>query len=241
MSLGSIALNVNPNLPVYIPYGASDASFSLANISSLTTNNIVLDFVTLDASSANGGQLLINNVPVATVNQNVSSITNWSSYPAVSTIGYTGNGGTANLSQINALTSVSTPQLFASTINGFTFPVSVFPPVISFSGASPIINGSQYNVDFVGQPPGVYMLDVSIQTGTGTDPMSCSAVIRYYGGNVSGGSLHAPFTNAGTPSFANCVSIQDTILSSLVSVYIYSTSNTIALGITPQFSVYRLT
>lgn len=241
MSLGSIALNVNPNQSVYIPYGASNATFSLANISSLTTTNIVLDTVTLDCSPANGGQLLINNVAVATVNQNVSSISNWASFPALSTITYSGGGGTANLSQVNALTSMSTPQLFASTLNGFAFPVSVFPPVISFAGASPIINGGSYNVDFTGQPPGIYMLDVSIQTGTGTDPMSCSAMIRYYGGNTSGGSLHAPFTSAGAPSFNNCVSIQDTILGSLVSVFIYSTSNTIALGITPQFSVYRLT
>lgn len=241
MSLGSGAINVNPIQSVYVPYGASNVSFSLATISSLTTNNITLDTVTLDCSSANGGQLLINNVPVATVNQNVSSITNWSSYPAVSTITYSGNGGTANLAAINALTSMSTPQMFASTINGFSFPTAAFPPVISTAGGA-ITNGANYNINFNGQAPGFYLLTVNIQTGTGTDPMSCSCVVRFYGGAVLGGCLHAPAVGGAAPSFANCVSIQDNTASDTnISVFVYSNSNTIGLGIIPQFAVYRLT
>jgi hypothetical protein len=77
------------------------------------TDRIDLDGVALDGSTANGGQLLINGVAVATVNQNVSSITNWATYPALSSITYSGGGGSGglinmsvgNISTLNSLTA----------------------------------------------------------------------------------------------------------------------------------------
>jgi hypothetical protein len=47
---------------------------------------------------------------------------NWSSYPALSTITYSGAGGIANLTTVNALTSVSTPSLLVSSINNAAYP-----------------------------------------------------------------------------------------------------------------------
>jgi hypothetical protein len=56
---------------------------------------------------------------------------NWSSYPALSTITYSGAGGAANFTTINTLTSVSTPSLLVSSINN-----AVYPPA---GGSGPIV------------------------------------------------------------------------------------------------------
>lgn len=43
---------------------------------------------------------------------------NWSSYPALTTITYSGAGGVANFTEVYSAIGMSTPQLFASTIVG---------------------------------------------------------------------------------------------------------------------------
>jgi hypothetical protein len=43
---------------------------------------------------------------------------NWSSYPALSTITYSGAGGIANFTEVYAAVGISTPQLYASTLVG---------------------------------------------------------------------------------------------------------------------------
>lgn len=244
---------------------SDDVSF-LSSISvfggSIHTSEIQLDQIQMDCAVINGyPTLLLNGDPVAGVSSLTSSVTSWASYPALQTITSAGPfGGAANLVNVNASSNVSsatitsgtltnsgqvntntlsTASMTVSTINGQPFPLST-TPVIAFAGAT-IINGASYNIDFTGQPQGFYLVTVSIQTGTGLDPMSCSAVITYINGNTTGGCFHCPNTNAGPPSFANCVSIQDAILGSLVTVFVYSNSVTIGLQITPQFAVYRLT
>jgi hypothetical protein len=94
-----------------------------ANISSIFTDHISIDGIGLDASSAGGGQLLINGVAVATVNQNVSSIANWATYPALSTITAGSGGGvinmaTGNFTTLNTLGAGSISSLNVSSING---------------------------------------------------------------------------------------------------------------------------
>ena len=98
---------------------------TVAAVSTIYTDHISIDGVGLDASSAGGGQLLVNGVAVATVNQNVSSIANWSQYPALSSITYSGGGGTGGLinmatgtfSTLNAAIA-NTSSLTVSSING---------------------------------------------------------------------------------------------------------------------------
>jgi hypothetical protein len=56
---------------------------------------------------------------------------NWSSYPALSTITYSGAGGIANLTTINALTRISTPSLFISSINNASYPPAAGPTIVT--------------------------------------------------------------------------------------------------------------
>ena len=124
-SWGSQATNVNS---FYIPYGGVPANVSSigatypgtnANISSIYTDHISIDGVALDGSSAGGGQLLINGVAVATVNQNVSSIANWAQYPALSSITYASGGGTGGSINMN-IGSFSTLNNLAGSISSLT-------------------------------------------------------------------------------------------------------------------------
>jgi len=55
---------------------------------------------------------------------------NWSSYPALSTITYSGAGGIANFTTLNALTRVSTPNLLVSSINNAIYPPASSGPIV---------------------------------------------------------------------------------------------------------------
>ncbi len=224
-----------------------NGSVQTLNISSLTTNNIVLDAITMDCGyigPASTATLLLNGVPVAATSSFTSSITSWSQYPAIAPITYTGGGGVANFTNVNTLSNVSsvtanTQALTVSSINGLIFPSNATTPVVSTSGAA-ITNGAVYTVSLSGQSAGFYLLVVSIQSGSGLDPMSCTCMFQFSGGNLTGGSLHMPSINGQVPSTANCVSVQDTTAGSTASVVVYSNDNTTGLGITPQFSFYRI-
>ena len=94
-------------------------------ISSIGTDQIILDGQTLDATSDASGTLLINGIAIASAATLTSSITNWAQFPALSTIRYTtsgGTGGTINMSVgqfstiQNSLGSIS--SLNVSSING---------------------------------------------------------------------------------------------------------------------------
>jgi len=96
------------------PYGS---------ISVINTDQINIDGVRVDGSTASGGQLLVNGVAVATVGQNVSSIANWSQYPALSSITYASGGGTGGLinmrtGQISSLNVSSLVVTGGATIPG---------------------------------------------------------------------------------------------------------------------------
>jgi hypothetical protein len=138
-SWGSQAANVNS---FYIPYEGVPANVSSigttypgtnANISSIYTDHISIDGIGLDASSAGGGQLLVNGVAVATVNQNVSSIANWAQYPALSSITYASGGGTGGSINMN-IASFSTLNNLAGSISSLT--------VSSINGLAPNGGGS---------------------------------------------------------------------------------------------------
>lgn len=224
----------------------ADGQINILNISSLITTNIQLDNIQMDCGyigPASTPTLLLNGAPVASTSSFTSSIVSWSQYPAIAPITYTSGGGVANFTNVNTLSNVSsvtanTQALTVSSINGLVFPSATLP-VVSTSGAA-ITNGAVYTVSLSGQPAGFYLLLVSIQSGTGLDPMSCSCFFHLSGGNLTGGSFHMPSLSLAVPSTANCVSIQDTTAGSTCSVVIYSNDNTTGLGITPQFTVYRI-
>jgi len=114
--------------------GGTVAPATVAAISTIYTDHLSIDGIGLDGSSAGGGQLLINGVAVATVNQNVSSIANWATYPALSSITYAGGGGSGGL--INMATGVfSTLNASAANISSISTS-SLVAPVGNFTSIS---------------------------------------------------------------------------------------------------------
>ena len=87
-----------------------------AQISSLVTNNIILDGNTLDTGGQGfGSVLLLNGLPIATGSSTLSSIQDWSFFPAVSTIFMGGNwitnAGNITCQNINNALNVQTDTL----------------------------------------------------------------------------------------------------------------------------------
>jgi hypothetical protein len=214
----------------------------------LNTSQIDLDSVRMDVAVINGfPTLLLNNQPVAGVSSLTSSVTSWASYPALQTITYAGAGGTANLATVNALTALSTQALTAGTVtsignlNGVTFP-NPGTPIAGMAQTFTVTGTGLLGAwNFTGQATGLYLVTVIIQSA-GTDPLTCTAVIRYSGGAATGGSFHCPSMGSNSaPSFANCVSIQsDTISDALIQLYVFS-NNSFVIGGSAQIAAYRLT
>jgi hypothetical protein len=242
--------------PFFIPNTANIDFLSSINVfnGSINVSEINLDAIRMDCAILNSTPtLLLNGVPVASTSSFTSSITVWSSYPALAPITYAVGGGTANLNNINALTSLSsatvvggsmaantlsTAQATISSINGLPFPTSL-TTALTVTGTS-IVPGvlNTTNFDFSGLASGFYMLEVYIGSG-GLDPFTCSTVVRYVGGLVTGGGFHCPSLNGQPPSFANYVSIQDNGAgSSQLTVFAYATVPSPGV---PQIAAYRLT
>jgi hypothetical protein len=214
----------------------------------LNTSQIDLDSVRMDCAVVNGyPTLLLNGQAVAGVSSLTSSVTSWANYPALQTITYAGSGGTANLNTVNALTGLSSASLYAGTVtsvgnlNGVTFP----NPGTAISGMAQsfVITGTGLlgAWNFTGQAPGLYLVTVLIQSAS-TDPLTCSAVIRYSGGSAVGGSFHCPsISSSSAPSFANCVSIQSDVVSdAYIQLYVFSNIAAV-IGGSAQIATYRIT
>lgn len=67
---------------------------------------------------------------------------NWSSYPALTAITYSGAGGIANFTELNSLYSISTPYVLAETIESSSQITSPLMATVSFQTST--INGSAY-------------------------------------------------------------------------------------------------
>lgn len=93
------------------------APIPVANISSIVTDQIVLDGQTLDATSAGGGTLLLNGVAIASAQTLTSSIANWAQFPALSTIVYSGAGGGVVMNT-GSFSTLAGRALSVSSING---------------------------------------------------------------------------------------------------------------------------
>jgi hypothetical protein len=93
-------------------------------VSTLFTQHIILDQATLDV--VGGNVLLLNGSPIATLG-NLSSIADWSIYPAISTVNMGGqnliNGGNITCQNINNALNVQTDTLTVGT--SLTAPTAV--------------------------------------------------------------------------------------------------------------------
>ena len=90
------------------------------NISSIVTNNITLDGNTLDTGGVGvGSVLLLNGLPIATGTSSLSSIQDWSFFPALSTIQMGGFGlsnvGNMNSQNITNALNITTDTLTVNT------------------------------------------------------------------------------------------------------------------------------
>ena len=223
MSIVGNVSYISPGDPAFIPYGATDGYVNYMNAVTISTGNVQLDGVSLDGSTANGGQLLINGVAVATVNQNVSSITNWATYPALSTINFgsgggvinttTLNGTTANMTAVNALNLISSAAQNVSSVNGLaaigSYNIVNTRQVLSGSLA-PAPGYSQVSVALSSAGTGIYIFVLSDNNGNyGWWTASCPVTLT--AGNAIGGvTVFPPTTGSGgasQPSFNNYISI----------------------------------
>jgi hypothetical protein len=114
MSLLPTQTNYSPAESYFVLAGAP---VPVANISSLVTDQIVLDGQTLDATSAGGGTLLLNGIAIASAQTLTSSIANWAQFPALSTIVYSGAGGGVEMN-IGSFSTLAGKALSVSSING---------------------------------------------------------------------------------------------------------------------------
>ena len=106
--------------------GSNLVQFPNAILSSITTTSIRLDGNTLDTAGAGAGSvLLLNGIPIATTNSVVSSLTQWSYYPAISTVQFSGQnlvgaanvqGDNANFYDMNAVNQIATSNLYATNL-----------------------------------------------------------------------------------------------------------------------------
>ena len=121
---------INESTPLWMRDGGT---YTNVSISSITTNQITLDGQTLDATSDASGTLLINGIAIASAATLTSSITNWASFPALSTIRYTTTGGSGGLinmsagqfSTINNTSSITAGSISATTVNALNIQTSV--------------------------------------------------------------------------------------------------------------------
>jgi len=219
----------------------------------INTSQINLDSVRMDAAIINSvPTLLLNGVPAVATSSFTSSITQWSAYPALTPITYAtgvGTGGAINMANVNASANVSSATatlgtlstIGATSLNGYLYPNAGV--AIAGMAQSLVITGTGLlgAWNFTGQPVGLYLVTVLIQSA-GTDPMTCSAVIRYSGGSAVGGSFHCPsISSSSAPSFANCVSIQsDVVGDAYIQLYIFSNVGAV-IGGSAQLSAYRIT
>jgi len=163
MSVNQNQVAVNSGANLFVTTGnlsTPTTSNPYASIGVLTTDQINIDGVRVDGSTASGGQLLVNGVAVATVNQNVSSIANWAQYPAVSSITFatgggsggaitmnTGNFSTLNVSSINGVLpqgSVYVDGNLYSSGGDISLTTSNVTVLVSTAASYTFVNGHAY-------------------------------------------------------------------------------------------------
>jgi len=248
----------------FVPNNNDTQFLSSINVynGTINTSQINLDSIRMDCAIINSTPtLLLNGTAVASVSSFTSSITTWSSYPALAPITYAtgaGSGGAINMANVNALSNVSSASVTCGTlstiggasISGFPYPLTIGavnqialpnPP----STVLNIQNGQIVQIDFTGKPAGMYLIVCFIQTG-GVDPWTCQfiASVGTVAGVLCSGSHIPSFNPYGSqPNIANMITAQCASASS-PTVDIMFFSNGVApngiIGSTAQFQLYRL-
>lgn len=111
---------------------------------------------------------------------------NWSQYPALSTITYSSGGGAANFTTVNALTSVSTPSLYISSINNAAYPPAAGPSIVT--GKATFAQGFGGNITV----PGALSTSVAIITPCITNGGEPNILLR---ANSGTNNLEVAFQN----------------------------------------------
>lgn len=199
MSLLPSQTNYDPTETYFLLAGAGATSLNpLASISTLTTDRIVLDGQTLDATSAGGGTLLINGVAVASISSATSSIANWATFPALSTI-VAGGGGGSVLMNVGSFSTLAGKALSVSSINGANALASVgvsramttAHAVSDSTGTAPAQTLVFVNDNTVPLAAGQWYLVTAIITTTVNATLANAADNWYYQCGVSGGGTLA--------------------------------------------------
>jgi len=174
--------------------GVSSFTGNYANITSVSTNVISLDGNLLTTNTGGGGELLLNGIPIATTS-NISSITDWSLYSAVSSIncatndilnvgnivGKTGDMSLSNVGTISFDVAGVRAIENLSTINGFPYSAG------GGGGGNTISGTTTFDTADGGLTPSPAIATISAQNGLyGKVDISASAGTGgNSGGNVS--------------------------------------------------------
>jgi len=249
----------------FVPQNENTTFLSTINVpnGTINTSQINLDDIRMDCAILNSTPtLLLNGVPVASVSSFTSSITTWSSYPALTPITYatgTGTGGAINMANVNALSNVSSlTGTFGtlSTIGGATIANYPYPQTFGTwneialpnppQTVSNLQNGQIVPLDMSGLPNGAYLIVIYIQSG-GVDPWTCQFLATK--GTTAGvlcTGTHMPSYNPyGTqPTTANMITAQSSSISATSVDFIFFSNGTTPsagiIGATAQFQMFRL-
>lgn len=114
-------------------------------ISTLFTEHIILDQATLDVAS--GNVLLLNGIPIATT-ANLSSISDWSLEPAISTVEMLGNNilGAGNITCQNIFNALNIQTDTLSALTAITAPSATLTNIRATNISSININSSNANI-----------------------------------------------------------------------------------------------
>jgi len=200
----------------------------------INTSQINLDAIQMDCGyvgPTSTATLFLNGNPVASTSSFTSSITAWSQYNAIAPVTYGAGGGVLNFTNVNALSNVSSATinsgtsiantytgstLTVSTINGAPYPTPTTPALLGATTTA--INGlNTITMDMSSLPTGFYLVFVSMPSGTSSEVMDATCMIRLSGGNSSGGSYHQPVIS-GVSNTNNYISIQQPTTAGAVTV-----------------------
>jgi hypothetical protein len=207
MSLLPSQTNITQDESYFLLAGAP---IPVANISSLTTDQIVLDGQTLDATSAGGGTLLLNGIAIASAQTLTSSIANWAQFPALSTIVYSGAGGGVVMNA-GSFSTLAGAALSVSSINGANALASVGVSRAISTAHSVTDNGAAgnqtlvfVNDNAVPLAAGQWYLVSAIITTTVNSTLAAALDTWYYQCGVTGGGSLA-VNNPSTQYWAQAV------------------------------------
>jgi hypothetical protein len=256
MSVLGNQTNIRDNTYLFIQDTLNVTFQSTINIlnGTINTSQINLDAIQMDCGyvgPTSTATLFLNGTPVASTSSFTSSITQWSQYNAIAPVTYGAGGGVLNFTNVNALSNVSTATmnsgtsvantytgstLTISTINGAPYPTPTTPSLLGATTTA--LNGlTTINIDMSSLPTGYYLVYCLMASGTPSEVMDSTAMIRLSGGNSGGGSYHQPVIS-GVSNSNNYISIQQQQSAGAVTQVFVQTN--LFAGTSIQTGCYRI-